>query len=184
MSSDKSNSEVLSQRTSKLKLIGISDVVYLDSDNSDEERRKVVPEKRIAKKSTTTSIIDIKQTSAITRRQVALANREKLLEQDRFLENFDPERSARERRKLNRKVNQIVPSRRVPGALFDEYGVHIVSGIDLCDCLQKTCFGCHFPCPKCKSQKCGPECRCNRKYIYDQIEYHGCDLIVKNPLSK
>ncbi|KAB0804959.1 hypothetical protein PPYR_01929 [Photinus pyralis] len=160
-------------------------VVELDSDNSDEERRKPAPapvvEKRIAKKSTATSVVDIKQTAAVTRRQVALANKEK---QDRFLENFDPESSARERRKLTRKVNQIIPTRRIPGALFDEYGVHIVSGVDLCDCLQKSCPGCHFPCPKCKSQKCGPECRCNRKYIYDQIEYHGCDLVVKNPLSK
>lgn len=115
---------------------------------------------------------------------MALANIKKNA-QDKFLENFDPECSVRERRKLTRKVNAVANvQRKVPGALYDENGVHIMTGIDLCDCLQKACPGCHFPCPKCKSLKCGPECRCNRKYVYDQIEYHGCDLVVKNPFLK
>ncbi|KAK4885590.1 hypothetical protein RN001_001861 [Aquatica leii] len=173
------DSDSLSQQTYNLRIVD-PDIVDLDSD---EESPQPVSEKRIAKKSTGIPEIRMPIVTPVTRRQVALANSNKSLEQDKFLENFDPECSARERRKLTRKVNAVSQARRVPGALYDENGVHIVTGMDLCDCLQTQCSGCHFPCPKCKSQKCGPECRCNRKYVYDQIEYHGCDLIVKNPLT-
>jgi len=161
-----------------------NDIVDLDSDDDSDDETPIskIPLKRIAKKSTTT-IPDLRQSSAVTRRQVALANKRNNSYYDKFMENFDPECSARERRKITRRViavNNI--TRKVPGAAYDDSGIHIASGVDLCDCLQKACPGCHFPCPKCKSPKCGIECRCNRKYVYDQIEYHGCDLVVKNPL--
>ncbi|KAH6939224.1 hypothetical protein HPB50_016543 [Hyalomma asiaticum] len=60
-----------------------------------------------------------------------------------------------------------------PQRHYNARGVHIASNKDACDCLQPNCPGCHFPCPKCGSQKCGDECRCSRNYIYDQIEVDG-----------
>lgn len=136
---------------------------------------------RIAKKSTAN--IETKQhqpqpqTSShySTRRKAALAAKQ--AEISKFMENFDPENSIREKRKNTRKV----AARRVPGALHDEAGIHIGTEWDLCDCLQRNCKGCHFPCKKCSSQKCGLDCRSNRKFIYEEIEYHGYDFIVKNP---
>lgn len=127
-----------------------------------------------------------------TRRQQALANsREKThalrqLEtaKAQFLGNFDPDRSARERRKINRKINNQQGIKRPAGALYDEFGVHIASGIDLCDCLYLNCQGCFFPCPKCWNTKCGLECRVNRKFMYDQIDLNGSEQVVRNPLLK
>lgn len=160
-------------------------VIGVDSDSSGEDRSSKSSEEKerdrvygVARKSTAGSSNEKKTVN--TRRQAALAKNIKTLEEshEKFMENFDPDRSLRERRKLSRRIG----IRRPPGALYDEYGIHIDTQVDLCDCLQKSCSGCHFPCPKCKSQKCGIECRVNRKYVYDQIEYQGCDLTVKNPL--
>ncbi|EFA09931.1 ARL14 effector protein [Tribolium castaneum] len=103
---------------------------------------------------------------------------------NRFLENFNPETSIREKRKLNRKINPPSNVRRPPGALYDENGIHIATCIDLCDCLSEECVGCFLPCPKCGSRKCGIDCRVHRKYVYDQLEYHGYDIVVKNPLFR
>ncbi|KAJ8959526.1 hypothetical protein NQ314_006263 [Rhamnusium bicolor] len=122
----------------------------------------------------------------ITRRQAAKnANKALRAISDPFMANFNPETSVREKRKLNRKINP--PStnvRRPAGALYDENGVHISTLTDLCDCLNEDCVGCFFECPKCGSQKCGTECRVHRKYLIDQIEYHGYDNVIKNPLLK
>lgn len=165
-------------------------VIDLNSDSSNDapsnkitEEEKEKPVYQVARKSTggSSSSLDKRRPSVNTRRQAALANKEKHDPIERFMENFDPDRSVRERRKLSRKINT---TRRHPGALYDELGIHIASDVDMCDCLQKICTGCHFPCEKCKSLKCGIECRVNRKYVYDQIEYQGCDLVIKNPLSK
>lgn len=161
-------------------------VIGIDSDSSGDEPKKKTNDKEkgkvygVARKSTAGSSSSTETKKTInTRRQAALAKNLEV-STDKFMENFDPDRSLRERRKLSRRIGV----RRPPGALYDEFGVHIAADIDLCDCLQKTCSGCHFPCPKCKSQKCGIECRVNRKYMYDQIEYQGCDLIIKNPLLR
>lgn len=150
------------------------------SDSSSEEKSNNDKERSfgVARKSTTNSS---EKKTVNTRRQAALKNIKTLEESnEKFMENFDPDRSLRERRKLSRRIG----IRRPPGALYNEFGIHIASDLDLCDCLQKNCTGCHFPCPKCKSQKCGLECRVNRKYMYEQIEYQGSDLTVKNPLLK
>ncbi|CAL7942424.1 unnamed protein product [Xylocopa violacea] len=98
----------------------------------------------------------------------------------KFLRNFDPEHSEREKRKLHRRLYQ-GHKRHV---LYDEQGIYIQTGDDLCDCLNLNCAGCHFPCPKCSSPKCGHECRINRKWTYDSIENEGSDVIIKNPLLK
>lgn len=146
-----------------------------EDNNYDARRHSDGP--RVAKKSTTS---DSRQTKATnksnytTRRQAALAAKQS---SEKFMENFDPETSAREKRKLTRKITP----RRVPGALYDENGIHIATEWDLCDCLVKSCQGCHFPCRKCGSNKCGIDCRVNRKHMYEEIDYHGYDLVVRNP---
>ncbi|XP_058790717.1 ARL14 effector protein [Phymastichus coffea] len=98
----------------------------------------------------------------------------------KFLHNFDPEQSEREKRKLNRRLHH----GNKKAALYDDKGIYITTGQDLCDCLNKSCQGCHFPCPKCSSTKCGHECRNNRKWTYDSIENEGSDNnVIKNPCN-
>jgi len=56
-------------------------------------------------------------------------------------------------------------------------------GLDLCDCLESSCPGCHNPCSRCESFKCGSECRSRRKWLYEQILVEGTELKIKNPAS-
>ncbi|KAL1509364.1 hypothetical protein ABEB36_004117 [Hypothenemus hampei] len=95
------------------------------------------------------------------------------------MESFNPDMSQREKRKISKKFNPPA-TRRPAGSLYDEKGIHIATGLDLCDCLTDKCPGCWFECPKCKSRKCGPECRVFRKYMVDYIEFHGYDKTIKN----
>lgn len=90
----------------------------------------------------------------------------------KFMDNFDPERSSREMRKVQRKIY----TERKRKALYDDKGSLISGHRDLCDCLIKDCVGCHYPCPKCGSEKCGAECRCNRTWCYSEIEVEGTSL--------
>ncbi|XP_026320237.1 ARL14 effector protein [Hyposmocoma kahamanoa] len=94
-----------------------------------------------------------------------------------FLDNFNPETSARERRKLSRR--SYFMNRRNKN-IYNERGHITATGKDLCDCLDDSCAGCHFPCPKCNSTKCGHECRVNRKWMYEKIETEGNDFVIKN----
>ncbi|KAI6058362.1 ARL14 effector protein-like isoform X2 [Aix galericulata] len=64
---------------------------------------------------------------------------------------------------------------------YDKHGRLLCNNIDLCDCLEKNCLGCFYPCPKCNSNKCGPECRCNRKWVYDTIETEDGNVISAFP---
>ncbi|XP_010077559.1 PREDICTED: ARL14 effector protein-like [Pterocles gutturalis] len=64
---------------------------------------------------------------------------------------------------------------------YDKHGRLLCNNIDLCDCLEKNCLGCFYPCPKCNSNKCGPECRCNRKWVYDTIETEAGNVISVLP---
>lgn len=145
-------------------------------------------ENRVAKKSTASAAGSSSSTSAASSsskyatRQTRSKNQKAVV--DKFLENFNPDTSVREKRKLIRKINPPSNVRRPVGALFDEHGVHINSGLDLCDCLVEDCVGCFFDCPKCGSPKCGTECRVHRKYVVEQIEYHGYDHVIKNTLQK
>lgn len=54
------------------------------------------------------------------------------------MDNFDPDKSLRTKRKA------------LDSGVFDEHGRYKVDGSDRCDCLSNRCTGCHFPCPKWK----------------------------------
>uniref|UniRef100_A0A1B6LXR4 ARF7 effector protein C-terminal domain-containing protein n=1 Tax=Graphocephala atropunctata TaxID=36148 RepID=A0A1B6LXR4_9HEMI len=73
----------------------------------------------------------------------------------KFMENFDPEKSKREQRKLNRKISNVTKR----STVYDDKGIHIKTGLDICDCMNDRCEGCFFACAKCRSFKCGQECR-------------------------
>ncbi|GFR20375.1 ARF7EP_C domain-containing protein [Trichonephila clavata] len=66
---------------------------------------------------------------------------------------------------------------------YDNNGIHIETGKDLCDCLKPNCVGCFMPCRKCSSEKCGHECRRNRNWEYQGYKIEGAD-VVKNPTIK
>lgn len=105
------------------------------------------------------------------------------LVEDSKLSDFDPEKSAREKRKLTRKsYAESNQTQRGPQSMFDEKGRYRSNGADICDCLDNTCPGCHFPCPNCKSTKCGPACRVNRKWPFESIEHDGKDLVIRNKI--
>ena len=36
--------------------------------------------------------------------------------------------------------------------VYDDKGLLIESKLDLCDCLEDLCPGCHFPCLKCRDE--------------------------------
>lgn len=61
--------------------------------------------------------------------------------------------------------------------VYDSKGLLISCGRDLCDCLDADCMGCFYPCPECGSRKCGVECRCDRKWLYEQVEVEGGEII-------
>ena len=52
---------------------------------------------------------------------------------------------------------------RAKKSLYDDGGLLVADGRDLCDCLRENCPGCFYPCERCRSSKCGAECRCLRK---------------------
>ncbi|XP_031460660.1 ARL14 effector protein-like [Phasianus colchicus] len=95
--------------------------------------------------------------------------------------NFNPE--TREQRKKARMSQTKQDCFNKPKTLnkYDRHGRLLGSNIDLCDCLDKNCLGCFYPCPKCNSNKCGPECRCNRKWVYDTIETEDGNVINAFP---
>ncbi|KAF7212679.1 ARL14 effector protein [Nothobranchius furzeri] len=61
--------------------------------------------------------------------------------------------------------------------VYNSKGQLISNGKDLCDCLDVDCLGCFYPCPECGSRKCGVECRCDRKWLYEQVEVEGGEII-------
>ena len=56
--------------------------------------------------------------------------------------------------------------------LYDARG--LLNGKDLCDCNKPGCEGCWKKCLFCRSNKCGPVCRCERNFHFiadlDEIE--------------
>lgn len=99
------------------------------------------------------------------------------LTEGQFLSDFNPETSSREQRKMSRKYYAPGPVKRY---LYDDKGRYTSTGDDICDCLEDDCPGCHFPCPTCKSPKCGSQCRVNRRFTYELIEHDGKDVVITN----
>ncbi|XP_066937660.1 uncharacterized protein [Macrobrachium rosenbergii] len=107
--------------------------------------------------------------------------------QNKFMENFNPKTSERVKRK-KKKVQYFNSTGRAktPGSqcIYAPDGTLASTGKDLCDCLQGDCPGCHYPCPKCNSRKCGTECRMNRKWYYEKVEVEGTKLCWTNEWVK
>ncbi|KAG9475755.1 hypothetical protein GDO78_003919 [Eleutherodactylus coqui] len=76
--------------------------------------------------------------------------------------------------RILKKHRQPVPSK---NKVYDSRGILLANGMDLCDCLDEDCMGCFYACRKCGSNKCGVECRCDRKWLYEQIEIEGGEVI-------
>ncbi|CAG9769114.1 unnamed protein product [Ceutorhynchus assimilis] len=77
------------------------------------------------------------------------------------------------------------PPKKIERPVYDEKGIHISTGIDLCDCLSEQCAGCFFNCIRCGSPKCGTTCRVHRTFVIDYIKYEGYeDKMVKNLLNR
>ncbi|XP_042225300.1 uncharacterized protein LOC121868591 isoform X4 [Homarus americanus] len=108
-------------------------------------------------------------------------------QQLKFMENFNPKTSERVRRK-KKKVQYFSSTGRTktqtPLYFHGSDGSIVNSGKNLCDCLQSECPGCHYPCPKCGSGKCGNECRIQRKWYYEKIEVEGTKLTWQNEFVK
>lgn len=101
---------------------------------------------------------------------------------DSKLSDFNPKKSVREQRKLRSYMESQQMQRQPPTTIFDAKGRYRANGFDICDCLDNTCPGCHFPCPSCKNTKCGPCCRVNRKWPFESIQHEEKELIIKNKL--
>ncbi|XP_046439158.1 ARL14 effector protein-like isoform X1 [Daphnia pulex] len=116
---------------------------------------------------------------------------------DKFMDKFDPINSNREKRKKmrtqpgsgneststnngGRKNGNNKRDNRKAGYQYNEKGLLIFDGADLCDCLSDNCPGCFFPCPKCRSAKCGTECRVNRRWVLETVTVDGTTEVIKN----
>lgn len=109
-----------------------------------------------------------------------------LLANTRFLDDFNPKNSQRERNKRynitksSKQTNKLVKKKST--SMYDEQGRIRLTKEDICDCFDIKCPGCHFPCMDCKSPKCGIHCRVNRKWAYNSIDFDGRNQSVPNPL--
>ncbi|XP_066474271.1 ARL14 effector protein-like [Tiliqua scincoides] len=91
-----------------------------------------------------------------------------------LLADFNPETREQQKKACMSMISQdCFNIKKKTMKKYDKHGQLLCSKTDLCDCLDKNCLGCFYPCPKCNSTKCGPQCRCNRKWIYDQIQTEG-----------
>ncbi|XP_053556459.1 ARL14 effector protein-like isoform X2 [Bombina bombina] len=97
--------------------------------------------------------------------------------------DFNPETRKQKKKVYMSQMNGYYSTSKVSLKKYDKQGKLLCNKRDLCDCLEEECQGCFYPCPKCSSKKCGPECRCNRKWVYDRIQTESGDVISKMPFA-
>ncbi|NXO75420.1 A14EL protein, partial [Sitta europaea] len=95
--------------------------------------------------------------------------------------DFNPETRQQKKKACMSQMKQILCHESKSTKKYDKHGRLLCNGIDLCDCLEMDCLGCFYPCPKCNSNKCGSECRCNRKWVYGSMETETGDVISTLP---
>ncbi|XP_030048186.1 ARL14 effector protein-like isoform X2 [Microcaecilia unicolor] len=95
--------------------------------------------------------------------------------------DFNPETRLQKKKARMSQMNEFFTTKKIIQKKYDKRGKLLCNNRDLCDCLEEDCQGCFYPCPKCNSKKCGPECRCNRKWVYDRIQTEAGDVISKLP---
>ncbi|KAJ8394921.1 hypothetical protein AAFF_G00040440 [Aldrovandia affinis] len=91
--------------------------------------------------------------------------------------DFAGESNRRDKRRVTKLSANDRQSMGAKSKVYDNRGLLISSGRDMCDCLDVDCMGCFYPCPDCGSRKCGVECRCDRKWLYEQVEVEGGEII-------
>ncbi|XP_025028565.1 ARL14 effector protein-like [Python bivittatus] len=95
-----------------------------------------------------------------------------------LLADFNPETREQQKKVCMSMINQdCFNTTKKTVKKYDKHGRLLSNKTDLCDCLEKNCLGCFYPCPKCNSTKCGAECRCNRKWVYEQIQVEAGQII-------
>ncbi|NXX50539.1 A14EL protein, partial [Tricholaema leucomelas] len=97
--------------------------------------------------------------------------------------DFNPEAREQKKKAGMSQTQQEFFNKPKTAKKYDKHGRLLCNNIDLCDCLEKNCLGCFYPCPKCNSNKCGKECRCNRKWVYASIETEEGTVIRHFPFS-
>ncbi|XP_065518040.1 ARL14 effector protein-like [Lathamus discolor] len=95
--------------------------------------------------------------------------------------NFNPETRRQKKKAYMLQMKQDYFKKPKSAKKYDKHGRLLCNNVDLCDCLEETCMGCFYPCPKCNSKKCGVECRCNRKWFYEKIETEDGNVVSVFP---
>ena len=96
--------------------------------------------------------------------------------------SFNPEiRQQQKKEQMSKTKEFFSPKRAVKK--YDGKGRLLFNQADLCDCLNEDCPGCFYPCPKCKSTKCGPTCGGNRRWVYTTILDESGEVISKMPFD-
>ncbi|XP_006204015.1 ARL14 effector protein-like isoform X1 [Vicugna pacos] len=95
--------------------------------------------------------------------------------------DFNPETREQKKKARMSKMNEYFSVKCKVMKKYDRSGRLICNDADLCDCLEKNCLGCFYPCPKCNSTKCGPECRCGRRWVYDAIVSESGEVVSALP---
>ncbi|KFP71700.1 ARL14 effector protein-like, partial [Acanthisitta chloris] len=95
--------------------------------------------------------------------------------------DFNPEIRQQQKKACMSQMKKALSYKSNSTKKYDQHGRLLCNNIDLCDCLDVDCLGCFYPCPKCNSNKCGPQCRCNREWVYDAIETEAGNVISMMP---